>query len=247
MRHLLKRLSRTVPAQWIMAGIIIFYIWLIYITSRQQRMGTLPAGQKIIALWHSRLAMATFYDRGHWPLYAMVSLHPDGRIITKVARLHGLRGVHGSSREGALSGFRQALRAIQNGGSLLLTPDGPTGPRQHAQQGVAELARMTGLPVYPVSFSAQKCIHLKSWDRGLIPLPFTTLVIAYGTPLHLPRHATPDETAAFVTQLAHALTRTQNTADLAAGQPLIPPASAEELATRAAKDVWKTRRVGAKK
>jgi lysophospholipid acyltransferase (LPLAT)-like uncharacterized protein len=245
MRKVIKHIGRNPLCQWLAAGLIAAYMLLVWHSSRKVVKGTLPQGQKVIALWHGRLALATFFDRTHWPLYSFSSPHPDSLMITKAARLHGMKAVYGSTREGALSGFRQALRAASRGASLLFTPDGPTGPRMHAQPGVAEFARMTGLAVLPVSFSAKNCIHLKTWDKSMLPLPFTTLVLVYGKPLQLAKQNKAAGTQQFIATLTTRLIEVQNEADGLAGQPLISQATPAEVAAREARYAWKTRKPGA--
>lgn len=248
MRGLIKRLGRSAPVQWLAALLIAAYMLTVWYTSRRIYIGQPPMkGQKIIALWHGRLALATFFDRSHWPLYTFSSPHPDSLMITKAARLHGVKAVYGSTREGALSGFRQALRAASRGASLLFTPDGPTGPRMHAQPGVAEFARFTGLPVLPVSFSATRNLRINSWDKAILPLPFTTLFVVYGQPLQMAKTTAPDGIDFFLATLTTRLIECQDLADQLADQPLTPQATAEEIATRKAKHAWKTRKVGIKR
>ena len=247
MRGLLKRLSRTAAVQWLLALLIGIYVLTVWYTSRKVVVGSVKPGQKIIALWHGRLVLATFFDRSHWPLYTLSSAHIDGLIVTKAARLHGVRAVYGSTREGALSGFRQALRVAQNGASLLFTPDGPTGPRMHAQPGVAEFARFTGLPVVPVSFSAKRSVRIKSWDKAMLPLPFTTLVMVYGQPLHLARNTEAAGVEYFLETLAKQLIDVQDKADALTGVPATPRATPEEVERRRLKHAWKTRKIGFKR
>lgn len=247
MRGLLKHLGRTAAVQWLAAVLIATYMLTVWYTSRKIVAGSIKPGQKIIALWHGRLALATFFDRSHWPLYTLSSAHIDGLIITKAARLHGVRAVFGSTREGALSGFRQALRMAQHGASLLFTPDGPTGPHMHAQPGVAEFARFTGLPVVPVSFSAKRSIRIKSWDRAMLPLPFTTLVLVYGQPLHLARNTEAEGIEYFLEALTAQLIEVQDKADVLAGVPATARATPEEVERRRLKHAWKTRKIGFKR
>lgn len=247
MRDVLRTLGRNPAAQWLVALLIAAYMLTVWYSSRKVYVGHRPGKQKIITLWHGRLALATFFDRSHWPLYTFSSPHADSRIITKAARLHRVRAVFGSTRDGALSGFRQALRAASKGASLLFTPDGPTGPRMNAQPGVAEFARFTGLPVLPVSFSAKRCVRLKSWDRAMLPLPFTTLFLVYGQPLQVAKNTEAEGIAHFLDTLAARLTETQDQADTLAGHGLTVPATPEEISARKARDALKVRKTGNQK
>ncbi len=77
------------------------------------------------------------------------------------------------------------IKAIQNGSDIVIAPDGPKGPHQKAQMGVVELSRLTGKPMVPVSFSASKKILLNTWDRFLLPYPFSTGVFIWGDPIYI--------------------------------------------------------------
>jgi lysophospholipid acyltransferase (LPLAT)-like uncharacterized protein len=117
----------------------------------------------------------------------------------------------------------------------------------HAQPGVAEFGRFTGLPVLPVSFSAKRCIRLKSWDKAMLPLPFTTLILVYGMPLHLAKNTEAAGIDHFINTLTTRLTDAQNEADRLAGQPLTAQATPEEVEARQARHAWKTRKIGIKR
>lgn len=120
----------------------------------------------------------------------MVSASKDGGLLASVLERNGVEPVRGStSRRG-----RQALLELttwaERGYDLAITPDGPRGPLYVVQDGVTSLAQLTGLPVIPVSYQTSWKIHLKSWDRFQIPLPFARCVVRFGEPLLVPREAT---------------------------------------------------------
>ncbi|NIQ54300.1 MAG: DUF374 domain-containing protein, partial [Gammaproteobacteria bacterium] len=101
--------------------------------------------------------------------------------------------VRGSSSRGAGAGLRNLLREAGAGRSVVLTPDGPRGPRQTMKPGALVVAQLTGLPVVPVSAGASRAFWFDSgWDRFLVPAPFARIVIGYGEPHPVPRDA--DET-----------------------------------------------------
>ena len=98
--------------------------------------------------------------------------------------------------------------------------DGPRGPARVVQPGVVQLARLTGAWILPITSSSSRPRFLGSWDRYLLPLPFSRAVVAYGEPFAISAE-TPDETA--VALIASALDSTTAEADGAAG--ITPPAS----------------------
>ena len=72
---------------------------------------------------------------------------------------------------------------IESGTTVSVLVDGPRGPARVSKTGIIALARLTGLPIQPVAFSARPAIRLKSWDQSLVPLPFARVVCAFGEPL----------------------------------------------------------------
>ncbi|MCK6554103.1 lysophospholipid acyltransferase family protein [Candidatus Binatia bacterium] len=148
--------------------------------------------QSIIAFWHNRLVMMPIPYRGG-KLCIMNSQSRDGEIATRALARWGIHSVRGSASRGGARGFLQLVRAYRDGYDLAVVPDGPRGPRYVAKAGVIHLARVTGAPIYPVSFAATRRRRLRSWDRLILPLPFARVVYVVGEPLHVPREATDDE------------------------------------------------------
>jgi lysophospholipid acyltransferase (LPLAT)-like uncharacterized protein len=126
----------------------------------------------IIAFWHGRQLMLplAYHGRG---LSILISRHRDGELIARAMRAFGFSSVRGSTTRGGSSALRGLVAEGRRGRDLAVTPDGPKGPRGVVQPGVIQLARLTGLPVFPLAFGASK---KKSWTRGTafssrIPLP----------------------------------------------------------------------------
>jgi lysophospholipid acyltransferase (LPLAT)-like uncharacterized protein len=88
-----------------------------------------------------------------------------------------------------VKGLKGILRAAREGKDLAFTPDGPKGPRHVFKGGAVVAAQLTGLPIIPLSLGADKAWYLKSWDRFMIPKPFSRLTIRYGSPRFVPRDA----------------------------------------------------------
>src|SRR6185369_6935316 len=84
-------------------------------------------------------------------------------------------------------------------------PDGPRGPCEEAKPGVVHLAKATGAPIFPVSYAASRCIRLGSWDRMMIPLPFSRVTFAVEEAIRVPRRAQPEELEGLRQQLQERL------------------------------------------
>ena len=109
----------------------------------------------IIAFWHSRQLMMPLCYGGS-RLSILISEHRDGELIHRIVRRFGFDTVRGSTTRGGAQALRQMARLGTEGGDLAVTPDGPRGPRCVAQPGVVELAKLTGLPIIPLTFAASK-------------------------------------------------------------------------------------------
>ncbi len=110
----------------------------------------------IVAFWHGRqlmLPLATYGGRG---LDILISRHRDGELISRAMRSFGFSSVRGSTTRGGSSALKGLIERGRAGRDLAVTPDGPKGPRQVAQPGVILLAKMTGLPIVPLTFGASK-------------------------------------------------------------------------------------------
>ena len=109
----------------------------------------------LIAFWHGRQLMLPLAYRGR-ELYILISEHRDGELIHRIARWFGFHAVRGSTTRGGTRALRQLARLGRSGVDLAITPDGPRGPRCVAQSGVVELAKLTGMPIVPLTFAALK-------------------------------------------------------------------------------------------
>ena len=109
----------------------------------------------IIAFWHGRQIMMPLCYGGS-RIFILISEHRDGELIHRIVRRFGFGTVRGSTTRGGTRALRQMIRLGRSGADLAVTPDGPKGPRCVAQAGVVELAKLTGLPIVPLTFSASK-------------------------------------------------------------------------------------------
>lgn len=136
------------------------------------------------AFWHGRLLMMPFAYRGK-RLSFLVSPHRDGQIIGKALIRFGFYPIHGSSDKKGSSALSEMVNAIERGFDIAIVPDGPKGPRCKAKFGAIELARRTGRPIVPISFSSSKKKIFNSWDQFLLPYPFSKGVFIWGEPIYV--------------------------------------------------------------
>jgi hypothetical protein len=122
----------------------------------------------------------------------MISASRDGELISRIGKFFGYTPVRGSTSKGALEATRRLVSFLKAGKRCAITPDGPRGPRRVIQTGAVTVARLAGCPVVPFAFEAERCWRLKSWDRFIIPKPFSRAVFVYGNPIRIPRKGGED-------------------------------------------------------
>ena len=139
----------------------------------------------LLGFWHNNIPLLIYMLRNQRP-QAIISRSGDGEDINWVVRAFGWRtGLRGSATSGGMGAFRQALRLLSRGEAVVVTPDGPRGPRYVVQPGISALARKKGVPIVPICYSAPKCWELRSWDRTKIPKPFSKVTVWVDNPIWL--------------------------------------------------------------
>src|SRR6185295_20320325 len=93
---------------------------------------------------------------------------------------------------GGSQALRGIVRRVRAGRDAALTVDGPKGPPRAVQPGIVQLARLTGAWILPITFSSSRPRFLASWDRYLLPKPFSRNVVAYGEPFPIPAEMSDD-------------------------------------------------------
>jgi lysophospholipid acyltransferase (LPLAT)-like uncharacterized protein len=156
-----------------------------------------PDGPILAAVWHRNLLMGAylFRDRG---IHIPISLSRDGSDVAAVAERLGFADPpRGSSSRGRFVLVKTMIRLLRSGAVMAVLVDGPKGPARESKSGVMQVARMTGLPVVPIAFSAKPAVRFGSWDRMILPLPFAKVVCEFGERLDPASvdDATFDETA----------------------------------------------------
>ena len=111
------------------------------------------------------------------------------------------------------------MKRLREGRDVAFTPDGPRGPRHRVQGGVIQAARLSGVPIVPIAFSAHRAKIFSSWDRFLLPYPFSRGVFLYGEPLVVPRDANEREVEALRRGLEVRMREMTEQADRRARQP----------------------------
>lgn len=143
----------------------------------------------VFAFWHGRILMLPgIYKtegkkRTGRPICILISQHGDGRLIAKAVRMLGIDSVEGSSTRGGVKGMLSLIEKIKAGSDIGITPDGPRGPVWEVKPGVILVAQQTGLPIIPATYSAKSFWTFGSWDKMILPKPFSKAVAILGDPI----------------------------------------------------------------
>ncbi|MDA8124437.1 MAG: lysophospholipid acyltransferase family protein [Deltaproteobacteria bacterium] len=150
----------------------------------------LRAGNKAIAaLWHQRILICLGYARrfAEFAPAVMISRSRDGEMIADVYRRLNFRPVRGSSSRGGREALAQMIADLADHPFAVHVVDGPQGPRGVVKAGLVSMAQLSGAPIVPVSISVNRAWVLNSWDRFLIPKPFSTVFVRWGEPHFVPQ------------------------------------------------------------
>jgi lysophospholipid acyltransferase (LPLAT)-like uncharacterized protein len=197
-KHFLRR-----PAiQRAIALVVCAYIELVRATMRWRLEEAETARQALsepeggmIWIWHGKLGLAGSGRKllGDRPMRIMASLSPDGALAALIAERLGYAPIRGSASrkpgqlgKGGAAAFVEAKGFIDAGGGVIITPDGPRGPRETLSAGPILIARRASARVYFGGLAASPAIRFDSWDRFCLPLPFARGVATFDGPFHVP-------------------------------------------------------------
>ena len=206
---------------WVAAGLAVGLLKLLFATCRKIYIGVndrhkhnyVPGPDDsyrfVLCLWHDVLLIPTFsVPRAlRKKTCCLVSQHQDGSYLANAVTLLGCSTVRGSSRRGGARAVRQLLEDSA-GKYILITPDGPGGPRRKLKAGAVYVASQLGRKIVPGAYSATRAWRLKgSWTDMLIPKPFSTVYVAMGAPIDIPPNITRDQLDHYVQQVQEQMDR----------------------------------------
>ena len=149
-------------------------------------------GPYILTLWHGRIFYLFYYLRNRPDYFLLISPSADGDLLAKLARLMGYSVIRGSTFKKAVPAARSLIRILRSGKRIIIIADGSRGPCCVAQPGSIQLAGITKMPLFPMTFSAKNKVTLNTWDKFILPLPFTRCSINFGTPINLASRASEE-------------------------------------------------------
>jgi lysophospholipid acyltransferase (LPLAT)-like uncharacterized protein len=190
---------------WLARWLIAFGFWLLQIWARtlryevDDRAGVVgkPVTENYIgALWHNRLLIFPLVLRWFLPNRhgaALISASRDGDLLADAIHRFGYDVVRGSSSRLGASAILQLSEVLASGRDVVITPDGPRGPAYELGPGIIFLAQKSGAVVLPMNLEFSHCWRLGSWDRFIVPRPFSKVRVLVSQLHHVGPTNTPEE------------------------------------------------------
>src|ERR1039458_6159896 len=150
------------------------------------------AGGEIFCFWHQCVLPCTFYFR-RTGATIIVSQSFDGELIARTLGLFGYKTVRGSSSRSASEALLGLKEVIESGRPAIFTADGPRGPIYRTKRGPVRLAALTGARIGAFHLQPRRALSLHSWDRFLVPMPFTRIAVSWSRWTHVPADLDEDK------------------------------------------------------
>lgn len=158
----------------------------ICIVDPENESGLLDAGKRLIYIsWHQRFFPGITFFAKRRPIAIMISQSRDGEYMAHIVKILGWEPVRGSSTRGGREALKKLKALAINGYNIGHIVDGPKGPFGVVKSGLLRIAQATSLPIVPTITSAQKRWAIGSWDRFMIPKPFSRVIIRFGEPVYV--------------------------------------------------------------
>lgn len=160
----------------------------------------LPDTPLIIAMWHGQGLLLPFIrPRDDIKVAIMVAKHIDGDIVHASITPFGMTTIRGAGAgrkgkdKGGFAALRECMKALRSDTTVALTADIPPGPARKAGLGIVTLAKLSGRPILPCAVVTRHYWKLNTWSGFTVNLPFSKMVMAGGSQVRVPRHASDEE------------------------------------------------------
>ena len=212
-KYLLRSIFYSGFIQSLACFIIANYLRLVFFSSKKifhnfdEVNKFIKAGKPfIVASWHSRIALGyfVFYNtpkvNKDYKFTVLASAHGDGMIIGNVMKNFGLGLILGSTQKKSnpkrgitIGNFRQIFKSLKENSALCITPDGPRGPKFKVSGHTSSIAKMTQVPIFPISFGSARKKVFNSWDNFVLPLPFSKIAFCIGKKITVDKSSNNEE------------------------------------------------------
>ncbi len=221
----MKAFLRSDAVQGLLSSLFAAWLRLCYATMRWRVEGEEHARAVwsadtgvILALWHAYVPCGPYswpQGPGRQDMRILISRSADGELIALTMLKLGFGAIRGSSQKGNApaknkngeQAFRDMIKWVKGGGGMAITPDGPRGPAEVMQPGLPTLARITGAPVLILGMALKPAWRAGSWDRTVVPMPFSRGVVVWSEAVYAGRDEDPAALAADWTARMNAANR----------------------------------------
>ncbi|MBX3442598.1 MAG: lysophospholipid acyltransferase family protein [Planctomyces sp.] len=227
---------RSAAIEWCLARMAVIALRALFLTVRTRWELSDPeaspyrqpgADTYLYCVWHDSLIMPLFVGRQP-RTKALVGLHRDGTFLVSALGALGLPTVRGSSSRGGAQAVRQLLNETE-GYHIVMTPDGPRGPRRTMKQGLAYIASRTGKPVVPTAFLCSRGWAIGTgWTDLIIPKPFCTVRVVAADGIVVPPDASREELDEYTRRIQTEMDRLNPQREPAAAKSAGDPATDSE-------------------
>lgn len=149
-------------------------------------------GSIIYASWHQRFFPGVTFFATRKPIAILISRSRDGEFASRIVDILGWRAVRGSSSKGGSEGLQQLKELSRKGYKIGHIVDGPKGPFGEIKPGLLRIAQVSGMAIVPTITSSEKRWSFRSWDRFMVPKPFSRVLIRFGEPIYVPSDLNED-------------------------------------------------------
>ncbi|MDE5592132.1 MAG: lysophospholipid acyltransferase family protein, partial [Helicobacter sp.] len=139
----------------------------------------------IVAFWHGELLVQPImfnYISPKQKVYVLISKHFDGEIISRTMEFFKIFSLRGSSSKGGIKALLMALKKLQQGNLVAITPDGPRGPKHSIADGIILLSQKSNTPIIVSRIHYHNAWMLRTWDSFRIPKPFSKITFIIKDP-----------------------------------------------------------------
>jgi len=166
----------------------------------------------IASFWHASIIPATYMCRDTG-VRVMSSNSYDGEYMGRIIHRFGFVAVKGSSSRNAVRALLGLRRALQDGWTVAFSLDGPRGPLRKVKPGPVALARSSGVPLSTFNMALDQAWVLNTWDRLIIPKPFSRVLMRFGKLVPVPADASEEDLERYTAELQDSLDRVQEFAE----------------------------------
>jgi lysophospholipid acyltransferase (LPLAT)-like uncharacterized protein len=164
------------------------------------------------SFWHACIIPATYMCR-NLGVRVMSSNSYDGEYMGRIIRRFGFVAVKGSSSRNAVRALLGLRRALQDGWTVAFSIDGPRGPRYKVKPGPVALARSAAIPMTTFHMAVDKAWVLNTWDRLIIPKPFSRVLMRIGKLIPVPPETSDEDLICYEQELQNSLDRIREFAE----------------------------------